>query len=286
MVCSHQRPNDLNRCLESIAEHAPDLPVLVVDSASSPPLEPVAGRFGGRIAQLDYHHEQVAGLSRARNAGLERAGTRWVAFIDDDARLTAGWRAELVPALAGPAWVVGGQAVADFPEPAPRWLSSRLLQYSGITRFADGPPRSIHDRHEFPVGANLIVDRERILALGGFPEHLGRIGDSLLSGEETAVLDAVLGSGGEIWIAPRAQVLHRVNPARYESAYYWRRLWWQGITRARMGGGVRTGCRLLIAAPLRLCLWVGTRDRFYLYRLAETAGFLVASARRLLRLDR
>ncbi len=31
--------------------------------------------------------------------------------------------------------------------------------------------------------------------------------------------------------------------------------------------------------PLRLLLWLVTRDRFYLYRLSESAGYLAARLR-------
>lgn len=277
VICSHQRPQDLDRCLKAIQAAAPRVPVLVVDSASSPSLEAVVASFAPVIPGLHYHFESEPGLSRARNAGLRLARTTWVAFIDDDAGIRQEWLAELQPALREGAWAVGGQAAAQFPLPPPRWMSSRLLQYSGVTRFADHEPRPIRGRSEFPVGANLCVRRERMLEIGGFPEELGRIGDSLLSGEETVVLDEIRARGGEVWIAPRAVVDHRVSPARYESRYYWRRLWWQGITRARIGGGAATGIRLLVAAPVRLVLWTVTRDRFYLYRLAETAGYLACA---------
>lgn len=279
VICSHQRPEDLERCLEAIAAAELELPVIVVDSASTPNLEEVAGSFGDQLPGLVYHYEPRPGLSLARNTGLALAQTTWVAFIDDDACIRPDWLEQLTPALRSDAWAIGGQAVADFPTPPPRWLSSRLLQYSGITRYPDVPARPIGDRHEFPVGANLCVRRKEVLTLGGFPEHLGRIGNALLSGEETVVLDAILAGGGKIWIAPAAVVDHRVSRERYEGRYYWRRLWWQGITRARIGGGVRTTVRLIVAAPVRAVLWAVTRDRFYLYRLAETAGYLACVAR-------
>ena len=36
--------------------------------------------------------------------------------------------------------------------------------------------------------------------------------------------------------------------------------------------------RLLVAAPVRLVLWLATRDRVHLYRTAETAGYLAELA--------
>jgi len=43
--------------------------------------------------------------------------------------------------------------------------------------------------------------------------------------------------------------------------------------------GDKTGFRLVLAAPIRALLYLLTRDRVYLYRSAETAGFLVERTR-------
>ena len=34
--------------------------------------------------------------------------------------------------------------------------------------------------------------------------------------------------------------------------------------------------RLALAVPVRLLLWAASRDRLYLYRLAESAGYFAA----------
>jgi hypothetical protein len=116
--------------------------------------------------------------------------------------------------------------------------------------------------------------REALEDAGPFSEALGRQGLNLLSGDDSALIEAVRGAGWKIWIEPAAVVDHSVHAERCRSGYYWRRLWWQGITRARAKDArAAVGFRLLAAAPVRLCLYVGTRDRVYLYRLAETGGY-------------
>lgn len=280
-ICSHERPDDLARCLASIAALPAPPPVIVVDSASSPSLEAVVAPFAARLPELVYHYESRPGLSIARNAVLERSDHELVAFLDDDTEVTEGWL-EAIQAPFGRLRVaaVGGTARAAFPSPPPPWLSSRLLQYSGITRFPDVAPRAVRNRTEYPVGANLCVRREAVRAAGGFPEHLGRVGRSLLSGEETVVLDRLRACGHEIWIAPQAVVDHRVHPERLTSRYYWRRLWWQGITRARGSQARGVGLRVSLTAPARAGAYVLTGDRFYLYRLAEAAGYWTERLRR------
>jgi glycosyltransferase involved in cell wall biosynthesis len=282
VVCTHDRPHDLERCLESLAA-LDELPeVVVVDSASDPPCDELVARFEGRLPGLAYVYEPEPGLSRARNRGLSRARAPIVAFVDDDAAPRPDWSREiLAPFTADPSiGCVGGACVPAFEEgvPRPAWLSDRLLQFAGITRFGE-QPRVARSSAEWPFGAN-IAFRVSALAPDPFRESLGRHGTTLLSGEESALVETLRDAGWRIWLEPRAVVDHVVNRERCRSAYYWRRLWWTGVSRAR-GEDRRTatGIRLSVAAPVRLLLYAITRDRVHLYRSAETAGFLVEASR-------
>jgi GT2 family glycosyltransferase len=113
-----------------------------------------------------------------------------------------------------------------------------------------------------------------------FADELGRHRTTLLSGEDSALVEAVRRAGWKIWLEPRAIVEHTVHVERCRSGYYWRRLWWAGVSRARATeASAILGLRLVVAGAVRLCLYVLTRDRVYLYRTAETAGFLAERAR-------
>lgn len=269
IICTHNRPWTLRRCLESVSRLADPVEVIVVDSASSSPVGALAAECGCR-----YHYEAQPGLSRARNAGLRLATTPIVAFIDDDTELLPEWAREIIRPFEAPhVACVGGSCLALFDVERPRWLSDRLLQYAGITRLGT-TSRLAHSRLEYPFGANLALRRHVALSLGGFREDLGRVGTDLLSGEETALLDALANAGHSIHLQPSAALHHHVPAERCRPGYYWRRLWWQGVSRAREGVTPTKSARLLLALPLRLTLWLATRDRFYLYRSAETAGYL------------
>lgn len=282
VVCTHNRPSDLERCLEALAE-LEDIPeVIVVDSASQPPCRDLVRSYAGRIPRLLYLHEPEPGLSRARNLGLAHASGRVVAFVDDDAAPRRDWSRAIVAPFVDDAAVgcVGGACVAEFEEGArrPGWLSDRLLQFAGITRFGENA-RTARSSAEWPFGAN-IAFRASALPPDPFREALGRHGTTLLSGEESALVETVRDAGWRIWLEPRAIVDHTVHPERCSSTYYWRRLWWAGVSRARAEERlVETGLRLAVAAPVRLLLYAITRDRVHLYRSAETAGFLVEAAR-------
>ncbi len=275
VICTHDRPDELRRCLHAFTLVDDPVEVIVVDSASTPPCRELVEEYASSIPGLTYLREDAPGLSRARNRGMQHAAGDIVAFVDDDAAPRSDWARRIVEPFSNPGvGCVGGACLAFFPDcKRPRWLSDRLLQFAGITRFETA--REARSSAEWPFGANIAFRREALEAVGGFPEQLGRTGDALLSGEESAAIQAMRDAGWRVVLHPDAAVDHAVPGSRCVSRYYWQRLWWAGVTRARMGRGRgRTLARLLAAAPLRLCLYAVTWDRVYLYRLAETAGFL------------
>lgn len=278
VVATHDRPRALVDCLEALARLEDPVEVVVVDSASREPCAHIVERFAPRIPLLRYRYEAEPGLSRARNRGLEETSCRLVAYVDDDAAVAPDWARWLVlPFADAEIACAGGTCRPRFETARPPWLSERVLQFAGITRIG-AMAREAQSSAEYPFGANICFRRAAVHRVGGFREDLGRSGSSLLSGEETEVIDRLRAHGWRIWLQPAAIVDHTVAAERCTSAYYWRRLWWQGISRARGERTLRTAVRLVAAAPLRLALWLVTRDRVYLYRLAETAGYLCETA--------
>lgn len=278
VVCTHDRRDDLARCLEALATLEDPVEVVVVDSASRVACDDVVERFEDRIPRLRLVREDEPGLSRARNRGVRETSTELIAFVDDDAAVRPDWAARLAAAFVDPlVGCAGGTCRPRFEATPPGWLSERLLQFAGATRIGSAP-REARASYEFPFGANICFRRAALTEIGGFREELGRSGRSLLSGEESDAIEQIRSRGWRVWLQPDAVVDHSVAPERCSSGYYWHRLWWQGITRARKDRSPAVTVRLVAAAPLRVVLWLATRDRVHLYRTAETAGYLAAVA--------
>jgi glycosyltransferase involved in cell wall biosynthesis len=78
VVPTRNRPEYLRAALASVLGQRGGAPrVIVVDDASSPPVPPIANV---EVVRLDTRR----GTATARNLGLERVSTDWVAFLDDD----------------------------------------------------------------------------------------------------------------------------------------------------------------------------------------------------------
>src|SRR5437016_5283605 len=88
VVCTRNRPDHLNRCLEALSSVSyPRFDALVVDNAPADSrAKEVAERWGAR-----YVVEPIVGLSRARNLGARTCSSDIVAFTDDDAVVDPEW---------------------------------------------------------------------------------------------------------------------------------------------------------------------------------------------------
>lgn len=281
VICTHNRLGELRECLESLTQQALVTEAVVVDSAPEKPCEELVRSFEPRIGGLRYCCVDEPGLSLARNAGLLATTAEIVAFIDDDAVALPGWDRAMLDCFAEHpgAGCVGGACNPRFDGVRPAWLSARLLQLASITRWGDEPRRP-RSSAEWPFGANMAFRRAALERVGAFSLALGRKGSgSLLSGEDSDMVRRVLTAGWEVWLEPRAAVLHKVHSERLTSRFYWRRFWWGGVSRAQ-SPSLRVSARLAIAVPIRAGAWVVTRDRIFVYRLAESAGYFVTAARR------
>ena len=281
VVCTHQRVRHLVTCLAALAALEDTVEVIVVDSASSPPVADAAEGFRDHLPQLMYVYEEEPGLSVARNTGLRVATCDLVAFVDDDAAPEPAWARRIVSGFKGAEVAcVGGSCTAVFEAPRPRWMSDRLLELAGISNFG-GSSRLVTRSADYPFGANIAFRKDALAAIGGFDPALGRTRSSLLSGEESAAIRRLLSRGYQVRLEPSAVVRHTVTTERLQRGYYRRRFYWQGVTRARMGSRVRRAGGLLLEIPGYLAAWLRTRDRYFLYRAgAETVGHLAEWAGR------
>ncbi len=275
VVCTHQRVDHLVACLAALAELEDPVEVVVVDSASSPKVEEAVLPFRDRLPRLVYLYEAEPGLSIARNAGLATASCELVAFVDDDAAPEPDWARRILAGFTdAEVACVGGSCLPAFAGPRPRWMSDRLLALAGVSSFGNAA-RAVTRSADYPFGANIAFRRDVLLAAGGFDPALGRRGSLLLSGEESAVVSRLLELGYVVRLEPSAVVRHTVTVERLQGSYYRRRFFWQGVTRARMGGRVRRAGGLVLELPAYLARWLRTGDRYYLYRAgAETVGHL------------
>ncbi|MGG5822256.1 glycosyltransferase family 2 protein [Falsiroseomonas sp. HW251] len=263
VVCTHARPGYLAACLAGLArQQAEASPVIVVDSASPPDaareIVGIAASAGATLLRCE-----APGLSVARNAGLAASPAAWTAFLDDDAVPEPDWAARLaatIETLPNRAAALGGRILPAWEGPLPGWWPASLrgvltiVEWEGAGEIGRDVPAGVE-----VYGANMAFRSDALREAGGFPEHLGRIGDRLLSGEEVEVLDRLRARGLGVFYDGRITVRHSIQAARMRPDWLLSRLHWQGATdalRDRRAGLPRrapgAAAKLLLQAPLLL----------------------------------
>ncbi len=218
VICTHNRPMLLERCLQAVRRiEYPDLVLSVVDSApDSHEARTLAARYGA-----DYSLVPIRGLSRARNVGARAARSDIVAYLDDDMVPHIDWLAPLVAEFADQRVIAATGPVLPLTmaEASPNELQLTLETSSW------GPDRFQVDRHSpewferanfGDVGdGNMALRREAFDRFSGFDEQLGR-GVTITSGEEHYAYFTLIETGHRIAYAPQAIVFHPVSPATPE----------------------------------------------------------------------
>jgi len=287
VICTRNRAGRLGECLAHLGEQvgAGEHEVIVVDNGSTDGTDAVIRAWVAADPDRRRRvHEPVAGLSRARNRGIEVARGDVVLFIDDDALAPRGWVAAHLAAYARDASVVGvgGPVVLRWPDGRPRWLTARLEHWFSALDLGDDPVP--WPTPHGPYGTNMSVRRATLDAVGGFDLRLGRRGRSLVSSEEGDLFARVWAAGeGTVAYEPATLVLHGVTRDRLSRRWVLRRGWAQGRSNARRRWGSTPVGRRELASVCRAEAGEAARDLGEVARSAasgDRAGVLDDMARR------
>jgi glycosyltransferase involved in cell wall biosynthesis len=212
VVCTRDRPQDLERCLQALlALDYPDFEVLVVDNASrNDETATVAARLGVRSVREDR-----PGLDWARNRGIAETRHSIIAFVDDDARPDSLWLAAIACAFVDP------EVDAMTGLVAPLELETFAQQLFELTYGGMGKgfaPRTFHrDRNTdaeligiqaVGVGTNMAFRREVFERVGLFDTALD-VGTPARGGGDLDMFHRVVASGRTLLYQPAALVWHR-----------------------------------------------------------------------------
>ncbi|MGY1779760.1 glycosyltransferase family 2 protein [Geodermatophilus sp. SYSU D01036] len=171
------------------------------------------------------------GLSGARNTGVALATGDVVAFLDDDAAADPRWAERLLAAYSDERVIgVGGGVLPEWLVARPAWFPDEFLWVVGCSY--RGLPRT-RAAVRNPIGASMSFHRS-VFAAGGFDTSMGRLGKDAAGCEETefSIRAAHVRPGARILLEPTALCRHRVTADRATRAYFRRRCWAEGRSKA------------------------------------------------------
>lgn len=292
-ICTCDRVAYLEACLESLQRQTVGtaaFDIIVVDNGSPPAAARAIAELVAAMPNASLVRVEEAGLSRARNAGAEAASGEYIAYIDDDALAAPDWIEQILRTITEcpqrPA-VLGGRILPVWEAPLPRWWPESLrgvltiIEWEGQGEFRTAElPRGLE-----PYGVNFIVEREALLAAGGFASDLGRQGSLLLSDEEVHLAWKIQDSGRSARYDSRIVVHHCIQAQRLTPSWLLGRLYWQAgssvltlrLLSYRAAVWRQLPRRLALAIllrPLQLIPPCSTRLFALRWRLAYAQGFV------------
>jgi GT2 family glycosyltransferase len=224
-ICTHDRPDVLARCLESLrsigASESAGVHVLVVDNA---PSNDWTARLVAGFPGVSYILERKPGLDFARNRAVREATAEWIAFLDDDVVVDRGWLDGLGEALtANPdAGAVTGPVL-----PLELEIGGFGANFDRI-RFGPalaGMPTYPCGAGMFGAGCNMVFSRRILLDLGGFDDALDT-GAPLPGGGDLDMFYRVVRAGHPLVREPRMLIYHQ---HRREYAKLRHQMWTWGL---------------------------------------------------------
>jgi glycosyltransferase involved in cell wall biosynthesis len=247
LICTYNRAQLLRETLAALQTltRPPDcrIEIIVVDNNSSDSTPIV-------IAEATCHpgipviavHESSQGKSFALNRGLETARGDIVALTDDDVwphpewlnRIVSDFRERDVTFVFGkvlPRWGCLPPPEMLTPPAQDIWGPLAIVDYGD--RPIDYISESVGQR--LPIGANLAFARGALVAIGGWRTDLGKVNNTLISGEDHEIFMRLRRHGLYAgYYDPAVSVRHFVPAARLTRTYFRRWFFWHGKTQALM----------------------------------------------------
>ena len=168
--------------------------------------------FSGRLPVVEAF-EPESGLSKARNAGLQKARGQLVLFADDDVRPCPEWLMHYWDAYRNrpSGYYFGGPVRSEFESKPPPEDLLRLATPS-VRGLNWGEQERVLNAQEYFIGANWACSMDELVRAGGFNDALGlnpSMGQVRV-GEETDLMIRLRRNGLQGWYLPQAELVHFV----------------------------------------------------------------------------
>lgn len=231
-------PQVLERLRQQVYPQSLSWEVIIVDNNSTDNTAEVVKNFQTLFpptVPLKYVAERQQGLAYGRQKAIELASGKYVGFLDDDNLATPQWVAEAFAfGEANPqAGAYGSRIFGEF-EVTPPPNFDKIAPFLALTD--RGTEARIYKPHKkiLPPGAGLVIRRQAWLDC--VPKEIllsGRIGSSMVCGEDLEVVLYIQQAGWEIWYNPNMCIYHQIPHWRLEREYLLRLFRGIGLSRYR-----------------------------------------------------
>jgi glycosyltransferase involved in cell wall biosynthesis len=199
--------------------------ILVIDNNSNDDTALIVQTYQANWAYsppLRYCFELKQGLAFARQCAIHETRGEWIAFLDDDNLPATNWvSAAFRFAKENPAVGAFGGKIRGLFETDPPPQLKPILFYLALVDRGLRPLQYHPKKNGVPPGAGLVVRKQAWL--DWVPANLsliGRVGSSMLPGEDAEALLHIYRGGWQIWYNPAMELEHIIPASRLEKSYF------------------------------------------------------------------
>jgi glycosyltransferase involved in cell wall biosynthesis len=247
LICTYNRARLLRETFAALQAMTwpPDceVEIVVVDNNSSDntPLV-IAEAVRHSSIPVIAIRESSQGKSFALNRGLEVVRGDIVALTDDDVWPNPDWLSRIVADFRErDVTFVFGKVLPRWSElPPPEILTPLAQDIWGplaIVDYGEAPADYVAEStgQRLPIGANLAFARDALVAIGGWRTDLGKVNNTLISGEDHEIFMRLRRYGLYAgYYDPAVSVRHFVPASRLTRKYFRQWFFWHGKTQALM----------------------------------------------------
>lgn len=217
-ICTFRRAT-LLQAVQSVATQCRH--IVVIDNDASGSARSMVARCDEHLpCTVTYVHAPDRNISIARNAALDAAPTRWLAFLDDDEVAAHDWLERLTAGRDGYAAIIG-RVDAVYGEGLPAWVSELDFHSNRITDA---------ERIDNAYTSNALIDLEFLR------QHQIRfaVECGVTGGEDTLLFRDITTAGGRMTYRSDSIVYEDVTPERATLSWVMRRKFRSGQTHGLM----------------------------------------------------
>jgi glycosyltransferase involved in cell wall biosynthesis len=232
VICTRNRNAYLKLCLkaiEKIENSNSEFKVLIIDNGSTDGSLPLIKQFCENNDKHQFEIEPKVGLSHARNRALTLCRSKWIAFIDDDVIISEDYFKRTCTVINHFNFdLFGGKIKPKYLSQPPKWIPENLnvhhvnLDETGV--LYEG----------YITAANMIVKRNVLFKIGGFPTDLGMKGDKIGYGEEDYIQQELRKNGYTIGFDPILEVEHLILPHKLKLFWHIKSIFHHGKANAEI----------------------------------------------------
>ncbi len=238
-------PKILERLRSQIGVEHLNWEVIVVDNNSQDATAKIVHEYQANWSRswpLKYCLETEQGAAFARARAVQEAKSEFVGLLDDDNLPALNWvaAADAFGKAHPKAGAYASQIHGEF-EVEPPANFERIAPFLGITERGQQAHLYEPDKLKLPPGAGLVVRKQAWCeAVPKHPLLKGRLGKSLVGGEDLEPLMYLHKAGWEIWYNPAMETYHQIPSWRLEQDY---------LISLSHGVGLNSCCLRMINTP-------------------------------------